>query len=94
MKIGENIKKLRLELKLTQESLAAAVGVSGQAISKWECEESLARSLVRTRKSVRLRCTKRDFRPNISVTVGREDEKKHRNCAIRFKKCCAVGLHA
>ena len=41
MKIGENIKKLRLERSLTQEALAAAVGVSGQAVSKWECEESL-----------------------------------------------------
>lgn len=41
MNIGENIKKYRLKKGLTQENLASAVGVSGQAVSKWECGESI-----------------------------------------------------
>lgn len=35
--IGENIAKYRKKLNMTQEDLAKAVGVSTQAVSKWEC---------------------------------------------------------
>ena len=39
MSLSANIKRLRLEKNLTQEQLAARLGVSAQAISKWEtCE--------------------------------------------------------
>ena len=38
--LGENIKKLRKEMDLTQEKLADLIGVSFQAISKWERGES------------------------------------------------------
>ncbi|MDR0857628.1 MAG: helix-turn-helix domain-containing protein [Oscillospiraceae bacterium] len=34
--LGENIAKLRKDKGITQEALAASVGVSGQAVSKWE----------------------------------------------------------
>ena len=34
--IGENIKQLRGELSLTQEQLAARLGYTAQAVSKWE----------------------------------------------------------
>lgn len=34
--IGENIRKLRVEQNVTQEKLADHLGVSGQAVSKWE----------------------------------------------------------
>lgn len=34
--IGENIKRFRLEHSLTQEEVAAHLGVSSQSISKWE----------------------------------------------------------
>lgn len=34
--IGENIAKYRKELNMTREDLAKAVGVSTQAVSKWE----------------------------------------------------------
>ena len=37
---GENIKKLRKEKELTQEALAVFLGVSFQAISKWERGET------------------------------------------------------
>ncbi len=37
MKIGEKIKSLRKMRDMTQEDLANYLGVSFQAISKWEC---------------------------------------------------------
>ncbi len=40
MNIGNQIKNLRLEKKVTQEELAAYLGVSAQAVSKWETNAS------------------------------------------------------
>jgi len=40
MKIGKNIAELRARCGLTQEDLAAKVGVSRQAVTKWESDES------------------------------------------------------
>ncbi len=39
--IGEKITKLRKETMMSQESLAEKIGVSRQAISKWERDETL-----------------------------------------------------
>ena len=36
MNIGNNIKKMRLDKKLTQGQIAEKLGVSCQAVSKWE----------------------------------------------------------
>ena len=36
MKIGTNIRALRLRRELTQEQVAAKLGVTYQAVSKWE----------------------------------------------------------
>jgi len=36
--IGENIRKLRAELSMTQEQLAARLGCTAQAVSKWETQ--------------------------------------------------------
>lgn len=36
LKLGENLKKLRIQNRLTQEQLAEAFGVSPQAVSRWE----------------------------------------------------------
>ena len=40
MDIGKQIKTLRLAKGVTQEELAAYLGVSFQAVSKWETESS------------------------------------------------------
>lgn len=40
MSLGENIKNKRQELKLSQEYLADQLGVSRQAVSKWETGQS------------------------------------------------------
>ena len=41
MTIGTNIKRLRVNKGVTQEQLGEALGVSGQAVSKWENESAL-----------------------------------------------------
>lgn len=41
MSLSNNIKKFRLEKKLTQDQLAALLDVSAQAISKWETTETM-----------------------------------------------------
>ena len=38
--IGENIKRLRLSRKMTQEQLAEVLNISGAAVSKWERGDS------------------------------------------------------
>lgn len=41
LKLGENLKKFRLQRELTQEQLADILGVSAQAVSRWENGGSL-----------------------------------------------------
>jgi len=40
MTLSKNIKQFRLERNLTQEQLGTMLGISGQAISKWETSET------------------------------------------------------
>lgn len=40
LKLGATIKKLRIEQGITQEELANKMGVSFQAVSKWETNVS------------------------------------------------------
>ena len=40
MSLSENIKKARLERQMTQEQLAEKLGISPQAVSKWETSET------------------------------------------------------
>lgn len=39
--IGDNIRKFRQKMNLTQEQLGNSVGVSSQAVSKWECGDNI-----------------------------------------------------
>ena len=41
IKIGANIKKLRTENNITQDALATAIGVTPQAVSRWENGETV-----------------------------------------------------
>ena len=41
MEIGREIRRLRTGRGLTQEALAAALNVSPQSVSKWECGSSM-----------------------------------------------------
>ncbi len=40
MSLSENIKRIRLEKNMTQEQLAGRLGISAQAVSKWETSET------------------------------------------------------
>ncbi|MBO4422860.1 MAG: helix-turn-helix transcriptional regulator [Clostridia bacterium] len=40
MSIGAKIKQLRLSKKLTQEELAANLGITSKAVSQWECDRT------------------------------------------------------
>ena len=37
---GENLKRIRAEKAITQEQLAERLGITAQAVSKWECAQS------------------------------------------------------
>ena len=40
MSLSQNIKRFRLEKEMTQEQLASLLGISAQAVSKWETNET------------------------------------------------------
>ncbi len=40
MSLSENIKRIRLDKNMTQEQLASRLGISAQAVSKWETSET------------------------------------------------------
>lgn len=40
MSLSDNIRKLRIKKNLSQEQLAAKLGISAQAVSKWETSET------------------------------------------------------
>ncbi len=40
MSIGKNIAKYRKKLRLTQEALGDKIGITNQAVSKWESDGS------------------------------------------------------
>ena len=46
MTIGTNIKRLRQNKGVTQEALGEVLGVSSQAVSKWENESALPDILI------------------------------------------------
>ena len=69
LKIGENLKRLRREKDLTQEELAAHLGVSFQAISKWERGESYPDITI-------LPALSNYFKISIDELVGMDEIKK------------------
>ena len=69
LRIGENLKRLRREKDLTQEELAAHLGVSFQAISKWERGESYPDITI-------LPALSNYFKISIDELVGMEEIKR------------------
>lgn len=52
MQIGDKIKKLRMKLGITQETLAQEMGVTYQAVSKWENNNTLPDIMILPKLSV------------------------------------------
>lgn len=59
--ISEQIKKYRKEHKLTQEEFGVLIGVSAQAISKWERNECCPDILLLPELAELLSCSVDDF---------------------------------
>ena len=69
LRIGENLKRLRREKDLTQEELATHLGISFQAISKWERGESYPDITI-------LPALSNYFKISIDELVGMEEIKR------------------
>lgn len=61
MSIGKNIAKYRKALGLTQEELGVKLGVTNQAVSKWEMEVSMPDILLLPQIAVVLNITLEDL---------------------------------
>lgn len=80
MSFGENLKNVRKQRGVTQEELAEILGVSRQAISKWESDSGYPETekLLVISKTLNISI---DYLLN-DVTVMKEKEKTEE------KKCC------
>ena len=57
LELGKKIKQLRLQKGVTQDSLAKALNVSYQTVSKWENEASMPDILLLAEIAVYFGCT-------------------------------------
>lgn len=79
--IGENIAALRKKKNMTQEALAAEIGVSAQAVSKWENGTNLP--------DIQLLPILADiFSVSIDTLYGREKSKSELEIPGVFEECC------
>lgn len=83
--IGENIATLRKKKGLTQETLAAVIGVSPQSISKWENNTNMPDILL-------LPVIADVFEVNIDSLFGRQTMGTAGNVEEAFDKCCHTML--
>ena len=70
MSLSANIKRLRLEKNLTQEQLASKLGVSAQAVSKWETSETYPDGALLVPLANELDVSLDEFFGNESVTMS------------------------
>ncbi len=77
MSIGQNIAKYRKEIGFTQEELGARLGVSNQAISKWECEIAMPDIMLLPHIADALGVS-------LDVLYGRQEREAARSCADDF----------
>ena len=82
--LAENLKKIRKENNLSQEDLADILGVSRQAISKWESKVSYPEM-----DKIVLLCKKFDL--NIDDLLHRDIKEVKENMAVKskIKSSCA-----
>lgn len=74
--LGELIKRVRKLAKLSQEELARSVGVSQQALGKWESDESLPRPKALSRLAVCLGVPTEDLYQAKLTTLSKMVPKK------------------
>ena len=81
MTLGESIKKRREELKLSQECVADRLGVSRQAVSKWETNQSepTAGNLIQLADILEISLSElvAPHKPEEKQSAFEQDEKKH-----------------
>ncbi len=83
MKLGENIREKRKELKLSQEYIAEQLGVSRQAVSKWETGQTdpTAKNLVELAQLFGI--TVSELVESDKQTQGNQSEKPAKNAVFR-----------
>ena len=74
MKMGEIIRRLRIERELTQEKLAGMIGITPQAVSKWEREEGLPDITLLPAIAAALECSTDEL---LGVKRGLSEEELH-----------------
>ncbi len=79
--IGENIALLRKQKEMTQETLAAAIGVSSQSVSKWENNTNMPDIML-------LPIIADIFEVNIDVLFGRTNHQVQSEFGKAFDLCC------
>lgn len=85
--IGENIAALRKKNNMTQEALAAEIGVSAQAVSKWENGTNLP--------DIQLMPILADiFSVSIDTLYGREKRRSELEIPSVFEECCESVMDA
>lgn len=85
--IGENIAALRKKKSMTQEALAAEIGVSAQAVSKWENGTNLP--------DIQLLPILADiFGVSIDALYGREKSRSELEIPGVFEECCEAVMNA
>ena len=89
MALGENIKSRREELKLSQEYIAEQLGVSRQAISKWETGQSepTASNLIQLAEILELNLSELVDPQKNNEEPSTSENERHRD---RFKFCVNV----
>ncbi len=70
MSLSENIKRIRLEKNLTQEQLASKLGISAQAVSKWETSETYPDGSLLLPLAQELNVSLDELFDNETVTMG------------------------
>jgi len=74
VKMGEIIRRLRIERELTQEKLAGMLGITSQAVSKWERDEGLPDITLLPAIAAALDCSTDEL---LGVKRGLSEEELH-----------------